>query len=88
MTQLANDNIRKTVRKKYGRVAESDNSDSGCLVTSCCDESDSDAKATSMELGYSNQEVNEVPDGANMGLGCGNPKTIASLKPGETVLDL
>ena len=41
-----------------------------------------------MELGYSNADVNEVPDGANMGLGCGNPKAIASLKPGETVLDL
>ncbi len=88
MTQLANDNIRKTVRKKYGSVAQSDNSDSGYLAISCCDESGSDAKATSMELGYSKQEVSEVPDGANMGLGCGNPKTIASLKPGETVLDL
>lgn len=88
MTQLANDNIRKAVREQYGKVAESGNSDCGCSATSCCDESGVDAKATSMGLGYSNSDVNQVPEGANMGLGCGNPKAIASLKAGETVLDL
>lgn len=88
MTQLANNNIRKAVREQYGKVAESDNSGCGCSGTSCCDESGADAKAVSMELGYSNTDVNQVPDGTNMGLGCGNPKAIASLKPGETVLDL
>ncbi|WP_423907314.1 arsenite methyltransferase [Candidatus Spongiihabitans sp.] len=88
MTQFANDHLRKAVREQYGKVAESDNSDCGNSATSCCDESSSDAKTTSMKLGYSNTDVCEVPDGANMGLGCGNPKAIASLKPGETVLDL
>jgi len=88
MTQLANDNIRKAVREQYGKVAESGNSCCGCSATSCCDESGSDAKATSMELGYSNSDVNQVPEGANMGLGCGNPKAIASLQSGESVLDL
>lgn len=88
MTQLSNDNIRKAVREQYGKVAESGNSGCGCSATSCCDEAGPDSKITSMELGYSNADVNEVPDGANMGLGCGNPKAIASLKSGETVLDL
>jgi arsenite methyltransferase len=88
MTQLANDNIRKAVREQYGKVAESGNSGCGCSTTSCCDELSSDAKTTSKELGYSNSDVNQVPEGANMGLGCGNPKAIASLQPGETVLDL
>jgi SAM-dependent methyltransferase len=88
MTQLANDNIRKAVREQYGKVAESENSGCGCSATSCCDETGSDAKATSMELGYSSSDVNLVPEGANMGLGCGNPKAIASLQSGETVLDL
>lgn len=88
MTQLTNDNIRKAVRKQYGKVAESGDSGCGCSTTSCCDESDSDVKTTSMALGYSNKEVAEIPDGANMGLGCGNPQAIASLKKGETVLDL
>jgi ubiquinone/menaquinone biosynthesis C-methylase UbiE len=41
-----------------------------------------------MKLGYSENDVKSVPEGANMGLGCGNPQAIASLKPGETVLDL
>lgn len=88
MTQLSNDNIRKAVREQYGKVAESGNYGCGCSAFSCCGKSDPDAKATSMELGYSNADVNEVPDGANMGLGCGNPKAIALLKSGETVLDL
>lgn len=88
MTQLANDNIRKAVREQYGKVAVSGNSGCGCSATSCCDESGSDAKATSMELGYSSSDVNQVPQGSNMGLGCGNPKAIASLQSGETVLDL
>jgi len=88
MTQLTNDSIRKAVREQYGKVAESGNSGCGCSATSCCDESGTDAKTASMELGYSNTDVNHVPEGANMGLGCGNPRAIASLKAGETVLDL
>ena len=42
----------------------------------------------SASLGYSSQELESVPEGANMGLGCGNPAAIAALKPGETILDL
>lgn len=88
MTQLASDNIRKAVREQYGKVAESGAAGCGCSVSSCCDVPPTDAKLTSMELGYSKTDVNLVPDGANMGLGCGNPNAIASLKSGETVLDL
>ncbi len=94
MTHVANEEIRKSVREQYGKVAESGGS-CGDALTSCCDRStscceapDVDAKSTSRELGYSKTEVNEVPEGANMGLGCGNPQAIASLKKGETVLDL
>ena len=88
MTQITNDNIRKAVREQYGKVADSDSSGCGCSVSSCCEESSSDAKTVSVNLGYSNTDTDQVPDGANMGLGCGNPQTIASLKTGETVLDL
>ena len=84
MGQVSQDSIRKSVREHYGKVAEAESGD--CCSTSCC--SDGDAKATSMELGYSSSDVNDVPEGANMGLGCGNPRAIASLKVGETVLDL
>ncbi|MFW2438147.1 MAG: arsenite methyltransferase [Arenicellales bacterium] len=88
MTQLESDNIRKTVREQYGKVAESGGSGCSGAESSCCSETATDEKATSMELGYTKDDVNEVPEGANMGLGCGNPKAIASLKSGETVLDL
>ena len=88
MTQVLNDNIRKAVREQYGKVAEIGNSGCGCSATSCCEGPGVDAKAVSMELGYSRFDVDQVPAGANMGLGCGNPKAIASLKAGETVLDL
>ncbi|MCG8428918.1 MAG: arsenite methyltransferase [Chromatiales bacterium] len=88
MNQLENDNIRTAVREQYGRVAASSSAGCGCAATSCCDASGSDPNAISMELGYSNADVSDVPAGANMGLGCGNPKAIAALQPGETVLDL
>lgn len=88
MKHVVNDNIRKAVREQYGKAAESGQSGCGCSTTSCCGVSTIDEKATSMEIGYSSANVNEVPDGSNMGLGCGNPQAIASLKPGETVLDL
>ena len=83
-TQVEHDTIRQTVREVYGNIAESDTN--SCSTNSCCP--GGDAKATSRELGYTSDDINEVPEGANMGLGCGNPRAIASLKAGETVLDL
>ena len=82
--------IRQAVRESYGRVAVSSGSSGcGCGPTCCSKPSNSDTvEATSMALGYSREEVELVPDGANMGLGCGNPRAIASLRPAETVLDL
>lgn len=87
MTQVLNDKIRKAVRNRYGKIAESDAAGCGCS-SSCCDASASDPKLTSLGLGYSTADVNSAPEGANMGLGCGNPNAIATIKPGETVLDL
>jgi len=88
MNQINNDEIRNAVLEQYGKVAESGNSGCGCSATSCCSDSTASAQATSMALGYSDNEVSEVPEGAYMGLGCGNPQAIASLEYGETVLDL
>lgn len=88
MNQVLNDDIRKAVREQYSKVAEAGNGGCGCGGTSCCQNSNSDLNAVSLGLGYSASEVDQVPDGSNMGLGCGNPKAIASLKPGEIVLDL
>ncbi len=88
MTHLTNDDIRGAVREHYGKIAESGKSGCGCSITSCCNDKGLNAGATAMALGYSNSDVEEVPEGSNMGLGCGSPQAVASLKTGETVLDL
>lgn len=86
-TGINADNVRKAVRKNYAGVAKKGSSGCGCSSSSsCC--GTAAAKDASKQLGYSTDDVNAVPDGANMGLGCGNPQAIAELKPGEVVLDL
>ena len=85
------DQVRQNVRKSYTEVAEANNSGDCCgEQTSCCGVSSDAAINTlvSTRLGYSEADLDSVPDGADMGLGCGNPRAIASIRPGETVLDL
>ncbi|MHC4596585.1 MAG: arsenite methyltransferase [Planctomycetota bacterium] len=89
MKDLKDDQIRKVVRDTYGQVAKSDAAGCGCGPSSCCGQVESpSAQDLSVRLGYSEEDVAVVPEGSNMGLGCGNPQAIASLQPGETVLDL
>jgi arsenite methyltransferase len=86
--QGQNDQVRAEVRKRYGVIVRKN---TGCCGgnTSCCGgEADVDLLAHGMRLGYSKEEVLAAPEGSNMSLGCGNPGAIASLMPGETVLDL
>lgn len=87
--------IRAAVRESYGRVAEKGGKDSCCApaaeAASCCAPASTaapTAEIKSARIGYSKDEMKAVPDGANLGLGCGNPQAIAALKPGEVVLDL
>lgn len=87
MNALKNDEKRQAVRRHYGRVAESSRAACGCGPV-CCETPAGSAENTSRRLGYSADETRNVPEGANMGLGCGNPQVIARLKPGEVVLDL
>jgi arsenite methyltransferase len=79
--------IRETVRERYGKVAETSVGEpSGCCGTDCCGGS---VTTVSMEgLGYSAEQRKAVPEGADLGLGCGNPLGHAAVKPGETVVDL
>ena len=94
---------RKAVRQRYASVAEADVERNGTSEsrtdepTSCCDGSETDgssccsdetAESRARTIGYSPADVAHTPDGANLGLGCGNPKAIADLEAGETVLDL
>ena len=85
MKTLRNEEIRKVVRETYGGIAKGESAGCGC---GCVSENHSGPEELSMNIGYSGDDVSSVPEGANLGLGCGNPKAIASLKPGETVLDL
>ncbi|MBN2407651.1 MAG: arsenite methyltransferase [Elusimicrobia bacterium] len=77
--------IRNKVKKAYGNIAKTESS--CCSSPSCCGSSNS-AQDISRSVGYSDEEMAKVPEGANLGLGCGNPVAIASLKEGDTVLDL
>ncbi len=91
MNQTQADDIRQKVRETYARVAEADNNGSCCgASSSCCGVSDDTIINTliSTRLGYSEGELDSVPKGSDMGLGCGNPRALAGLKKGETVLDL
>ena len=85
------DNICQSVRESYSKVAEASN-DGGCcgVEASCCGVSDDEQINTliSTRLGYSEEDLKNVPEGADMGLGCGNPRAIASISQGETILDL
>lgn len=83
MSDTTHDQIRSDVRDHYGKVAEAPKS-VGC-APNCCAPS---APGSSLALGYSEAELAAVPDGADLGLGCGNPQAIAGLSAGEVVVDL
>jgi len=81
-TLIGADDIRPTVREKYGAIAE--NQAGGCCGPTCgCG-----AQGTMIELGYTAEQAAAVPEGADLGLGCGNPLAYAEVKVGDTVLDL
>jgi arsenite methyltransferase len=78
--------IRKAVKEGYARIASQDSS--CCIPIDSCCSNNVLAEKTSKNIGYTDEELNAVPEGTNLGLGCGNPVAFASLKEGETVLDL
>ena len=84
---MPTDDIREKVREGYGAIAVK--TSSGCCTgVSCCGSSPEDAAKLAAQIGYSAEQLAATPDGANMGLSCGNPAAIAALQPGEVVLDL
>jgi len=88
MSDRSKDEIRKAVRENYASVAQAGSSSCCEPAASCCSGAPPTADEIAAQLGYSTEELSAVPDGANMGLGCGNPRAIAGLKPGEVVVDL
>jgi SAM-dependent methyltransferase len=79
LTRSSSETIRDRVRERYGATARGESSACG---NECCASTDSE------QLGYSTEDAALAPEAANLGLGCGNPVAIASLRPGQTVLDL
>src|ERR1017187_5833519 len=79
--------VRKKVREGYGKIAGSGGSCCGPAPT-CCGSSPAGSHDLAKHIGYSAEELAALPEGANMGLSCGNPNALASLQPGEVVLDL
>jgi len=78
--------IKDIVKDRYGKIAKQGTSCCGSS-TSCCGGPDL-VQITSKEIGYSDEELKAVADGANLGLGCGNPLALSSIREGDTVLDL
>jgi SAM-dependent methyltransferase len=78
--------VKKFVREGYAEIARQGSTCCGCSP-SCCGSANI-TESVSKNIGYSDEDLEVVPDGANLGLGCGNPVAMASLKEGETVLDL
>ena len=87
-TDEQNESVRRMVREGYTQIAQE--TSAGCCGTgvSCCGSTPQEAEKLARELGYTIEEITALPEGANMGLSCGNPAALAALKPGETVLDL
>ena len=73
--------VRAVVREKYGAVADGTQNSCGCCAPG-------DVDAVMLQLGYTKEQAAALPEGANLGLGCGNPLAHASLRAGEVVLDL
>ena len=81
--------IKEMVRARYGSIAVAADT-SGCCApaaSSCCGPTTA-APDKALRMGYTEAQLASVPDGANLGLGCGNPQAIAAMQPGETVVDL
>ena len=84
---MKEEETKKVVREGYAKIAKQGGS---CCspASSCCGSTTDLTQDISKKIGYTEEEIKAVPDGANLGLGCGNPVALASLREGETVLDL
>ncbi len=76
---------RKGVREGYAKIAKEGLC---CKVSNSCCENSTPYEELSRKMGYTKEELNSIPKGSNLGLGCGNPVALSSLKEGETVIDL
>ena len=74
--------VKEFVKKRYGEIAKTEES---CCPSTCCGSSAIDV---ALQIGYTEEDLRNVPESSSMGLGCGNPIALVELKEGETVVDL
>ena len=80
MIKMSETEVKEHVKKVYGAIAKNQSSCScGCGPSS---------RDTDLQIGYSEEDLKNIPEASTMGLGCGNPVALAGLQEGETVLDL
>lgn len=79
--------VKQSVVETYGKLAKASNGGFFSKLFACCDPSQN-AKQVAENIGYSKEVLEQVPEGANLGVGCGNPAALAKIKQGETVIDL
>jgi SAM-dependent methyltransferase len=82
------DDIKTMVRARYAGIATGAAASCCAPTSSCCAPAPESADDKARRMGYSDAELAATPEGANLGLGCGNPQAIAALRPGEVVIDL
>jgi arsenite methyltransferase len=93
-TTPESDTTRDAVRQRYAEIARgtmaetTEASATGCCAPSCCAGEGLDVTTLATSIAYTASDLSDLPDGANLGLSCGNPTALASLQPGEVVLDL
>jgi SAM-dependent methyltransferase len=80
--------IKEMVRARYGGIAAASEADCCAPSPSSCCGLQTSSHDKARRMGYSEGELAAVPEGANLGLGCGNPQAIAAMQPGEVVVDL
>ncbi len=86
--EIDSEAVRDLVRNGYAKIARDTSSGASGPGVSCCGSPPQESTKLAKELGYTVEELEALPEGANMGLSCGNPAALAALKPGEVVLDL
>ncbi len=84
---MITDSVKNSVVESYGKLAKAANGGIMSKLFACCDPT-ANAQEVGEVIGYSKEELNAVPEGSNLGVGCGNPSAFAKMGPGETVVDL
>lgn len=79
--------VKKSVVANYGKLAKAANGNLFSKLFACCNPTDL-ANEVGEKIGYSKEEIHSVPEGANLGIGCGNPSALAKIEQGQTVVDL